>query len=53
MTKSIGGDVFVPMATMRGSADDAEGGPRGRRLAGGSAFGGVPVCHGKIVLCFL
>jgi len=52
MTKSIGGDVFVPIAMIRGSADDAEEGPGGCRLACGSAFGGVPDCHGKIVLCF-
>jgi len=51
MTKSIGGDVFVPMATIRGSTDDAEG-PGGCRSACVSAFGGVPVCYGKIVLCF-
>ena len=52
MTKSIGDDVFVPMATIRGSADDVEEGYGGCRLACGSAFGGVPVCHEKIVLCF-
>ena len=52
MTKSIGGDVFVPIATIRGSADDTEEGPGGCRLACGSAFGGVSDCHGKIVLCF-
>jgi len=30
------------------SADDAGGGPEDCRLA----CGGVPVCHGRIVLCF-
>ena len=52
MTKSISDDVFVPMATIKGSADDAEEGHGGCRLACGLAFGGVPVCHEKIVLCF-
>ena len=46
--KSIGDDTFVPMATTRESADDTEKEPKGCR----SACGGVPVCHGKIVLCF-
>ena len=48
VTKSIGDDVFVPMATTRESADDAEEEPEGCR----SACGRVPVCHGRIVLCF-
>ena len=48
VTKSIGDDVFVPMATTRESADNAEEEPGGCR----SACGGVPVCHGRIVLCF-
>jgi len=48
MTKSVGDDVFVLMATTRESADDAEEGPKGCR----SACGGVLVCQGKIVLCF-
>jgi len=48
MTRSIGDNVFVPMATIRGSADDAEEGHGGCRLA----CGGVLVCHEKIVLCF-
>ena len=39
VTKSIGDDVFVPMATTRESADDMEGEPRSCR----SAYGGVPV----------
>jgi len=30
------------------SADDAEGRPEGCRLV----YGGVLVCHGRIVLCF-
>jgi len=47
MTKSIGGDVFVPMATTRESTDDTGGEPGSCR----SACGGVPVCHGRIVLC--
>jgi len=48
VTKSIDDDVFVPMATTRESADDAEEEPGGCR----SACGGVPVCHGRIVLYF-
>ena len=48
MTKSIGDDVFVLMATTRASADDVEEEPKGCR----SVCGGVPVCHGRIVLCF-
>jgi len=48
MTKSIGDDVFVPIAITRESADDAEKEPKGCR----SACGVVPVCHGRIVLCF-
>ena len=48
VTKSIGDDVFVPMATTREFADDVEEEPEGCR----SACGGVPVCHGGIVLCF-
>ena len=49
MTKSIGNDVFVPMATTRQSADDAGEGLGSYR----SACGGVPVCHGRMFLCFL
>ena len=52
MTKSIGDDVFVPMTTIKGSTDDAEEGHGGCRLACGSVFGGVLVCHERIVLCF-
>ena len=48
MTKSIGDDVFVPMATTREFADDAEEELKGCR----STCGGVPVCQGRIVLCF-
>ena len=48
VTKSIGDDVFVPMATTREFADDVEEEPEGCR----SACGGVPVCHRRIVLCF-
>jgi len=48
VTKSIGDDVFVTMATTREYADDAEEEPGGCR----SACGGVPVCHGRIVLYF-
>ena len=48
MTKSIGDDVFVPMATTGESANDAEEGPKGCR----SPCGDVPVYHGRIVLCF-
>ena len=48
MTKSIGGNVSVPMATTRESADDMEEESGNCR----SACGGVSVCHGGIVLCF-
>ena len=48
MTKSISDDVFVPMAATGESANDAEERPKGCR----STCGGVPVCHGRIVLCF-
>ena len=55
MAKSMGGDVFVPMVSINpcrwlrwGFADDSEEEPEGCRLA----CGGVPVCHGRIVLCF-
>ena len=48
MTKFIGGGVFVPMATIRRYADDAEGEPEGCRLIGR----GVLVCRDRIVLCF-
>ena len=48
VTKSIGDDVSVPMATTRESADDMEGESGSCR----SVCGGVPVCHGGIVLCF-
>ena len=47
-TESVGDDVFVPMATTRESAHNAEEEPGGCR----SACGGVPVCHGRIVLYF-
>ena len=48
VTKSIGDDVFVPMATTRESADDMEGESGSCR----SVCGGVLVCHRGIVLCF-
>jgi len=48
MTKFVGDDLFVLMATTGESADDLEEGPKGCR----SACGGVLVCHGRIVLCF-
>ena len=48
VTKSIGDDVFVPMAMTRESADDTEEEPRSCR----SACGGVLVCCVRIVLCF-
>jgi len=48
MAKSTGDDVFVPMAITGESADDAEEESKGCR----SACAGVPVCHGRIVLCF-
>ena len=46
--KSIGNDVFVPIATTRQSADDAGEGFGSCRLA----CGGVLVCHVRIVLRF-
>jgi hypothetical protein len=49
VTKSIAGDVSVPMATTRESADDIKGEPGGCR----SVCGVVRVCHGRIILCFL
>ena len=42
MTKSMGDDVFVPMAITKESADGTEEESRSYRLAGR----GVPVCHG-------
>jgi len=45
-TKSIGDDVFVPIATTREFADEIEGESGSCR----SVCGGVPVCHGEIVL---
>ena len=48
VTKSVGDDVSVPMATTRESADDMEGASGSCR----SVCGGVPVCQGGIVLCF-
>ena len=48
MTKSIGDDVSVPMATTRESADDMGEESGSCR----SVCGGVPVCHGGIALCF-
>ena len=46
--KSISGDMSVPMATTRKSADDLEGEPGGCR----SVCGVVRVRHGRIVLYF-
>ena len=48
VTKSIGDDVFMPMAMTRESADDTEGEPESCR----SACGGVLVCHVRMVLRF-
>ena len=48
VTKSIGDDVFVPMAMTRESADDTEEEPGSCR----SACGGVLVCYVRLVLCF-
>ena len=48
VTKSIGDNVFVPMAMTEESADDTEGDPRSCR----SAYGDVLVCHVRIVLRF-
>jgi len=54
-TKSMSSDVFMPMVSVNlvdgydeESADDSEGEHEGCRLV----HGGVPVCHGRIVLCF-
>ena len=46
MTKSIGDDVFVPMAIMKESADGTEEESRSCRSAGGD----VLVCPVRIVL---
>ena len=46
--KSIGDDVFVPMAMTEESADDTEGESGSCR----SAYGNVLVCHVRIVLRF-
>ena len=48
VTKSIGDDVPVPMAATREFADDIGEEPGGCR----SVCGGVPVCHGGIILYF-
>ena len=48
VTKSMGDDVFVPMAMTRESADDTEGEPGSCQ----SACGSVLVCHMRIVLRF-
>jgi len=48
VTKSIGDDMSVPMATIRESADDMGEESGSCR----SVCGGVPVCHGGIALCF-
>ena len=48
VTKSIGGDVFVPMAMTKESVDDTEGEPGSCRSAGGD----VLVCHVRMVLRF-
>ena len=48
MAMFTGGDVPVPMAAIRKSADDSEGEYEGCRLV----HGGVPVCYGRLVLCF-
>ncbi len=56
VTKSMGGDACMPMVSVNlvdgydeESADDSEGRHEGCRLV----HGGVPVCHGRIVLCLL
>ena len=55
VTKSMSGDAFMPMVSLafvdgydEESADDSEREHEGCRLV----HGGVPVCHGRIVLCF-
>jgi len=48
VTKSIGDNVFVPMAMTKESADDTEGEPGSCRSAGGD----VVSCHVRMVLCF-
>jgi len=49
VTKSIGDDVFVPMATTRVSADDMGEESGSCR----SVCGGVPVCHRGWLYVFL
>ena len=48
VTKSIGDDVFVPMAIMKESADGTKGESGSYRSAGGC----VLVCHERIVFRF-
>ena len=48
VTKSVGDDVSVPMATTRESADDMREEFENCR----SVCEGVLVCHGGIALCF-
>ena len=48
MTKSIGDDVFVPIAVTKESADDVGEEPGSCR----SACEGVLVCHVRVVLRF-
>ena len=52
MARSMGGDVFMSMAVLTVAdgefADDVEGRLGGCQLV----YGGIPVCHGRIVLCF-
>ena len=48
VTKSIGDDVFVPMAITKESAYGTKGESGSCRSAGGD----VLVCHERIVLCF-
>ena len=52
MAESMGGDVFMPMPVLTVAdgefADDVEGRFGGCQLI----YGGIPVRHGRIVLCF-
>ena len=56
VTKSVDGDVSVPMATTRKSADDYDkesvDDTEGESGSCRSVCGDVPVCHGGITLCF-
>jgi len=52
MAKSVGGDVFMPMAVLTVADGESADGMEGRLEDCRLVRGGVPVCHGMIVLCF-